>query len=254
MISPQDILQSKTLYDYVYVRVKSELNDFAGFITDETGKKVRLLLNPNWHPTKHANISGEVIAAPSAIHNSEARYAVYAGSPKPKQYRGHEWIEQYIQKTLPRRRKELLKSVKYNCAGWDGEEIVSIVGTKPLVQVGDVVYFHYGSLLNPENFMWREENGDLVYHIHYRLLFCLVRDSKITMLSGYVLVSEINDDKEIFDVGGVKVEGKQHGNFILVEKKEDVKGNKKAKYLTGVVEHIGISYKNDEKYFSLHAW
>ena len=244
MISQTFIQNAKWLSDFVYVRVSSELNDFAGFVKDESGNQVKLVLNPNWHPTQHVNICAEVVAAPDRVYARDSvRYEKPVGSPKPQSYRGHEAISAYVAKLPPKAKVKTIP--RYNCGSYT-PEYQTLKDTVPLIKKGDKVYFHYNSLLQEDNFMYREENGDLVYRIHYMSVFCFVRDSKITMLSGYVLLSSVSELTEKIEVDGHQVSGKKHGNLVLIEKPEDVKGNTKAKYLTGILEHIGMPVADDE--------
>lgn len=255
MISPTDILHAKTLKDFVFVRVPGELNDFAGFVKDEFGNEKAILLGHSDGPgerQRQARIYGEVIAAPDSLTGYDVVLdEKYPGSPKPQQYRGHEFISNYIRNMPPKTplKERLRLAPKYNSSNWTPENI-TLAGHVPEVEVGDRVYFHYNCLLNIENFCWREPDGQLVYQIHYQNMFCAVRQPhayddgllrEIVMLNGYVLVSKVRDLQEEFDVGGAKVSGRMNGKLLLIENEEDVKGNTKAKYLSGILEHVGTS-------------
>lgn len=246
MISRHDILNAQ-LSDYVFVRVKSVLVESVGFITDENGKLIELQLAQNFNPEKEEtikgdkfNISAEVIAAPVRLTNNDSyQYSEYLGCPKPLRYPTHDEIVKKVNALPDYVRKRLTGLTKANKI--DSGDAVTLDGVQPEVKVGDKVYFHFNCLRNKENYAWREENGDLVYKIHYESLFCTVRNQQIIMLNSYVLVSELLENKEKFD----GVEGRKVGDLLVVENKEEVKGNKKAKYLTGILEAIGKSVKDD---------
>lgn len=230
----------KTVADYVLVRVQSELNDFLGVIKDENGNDVKLVLNPNWKPTHHVRICGEVVAVPEYLSGADnPLYEIYPGCPKPTQYRSHDSIEKMMLSVAEKHRSK--KIIPYLC-GRGLPNFQSHFGTSVEVEVGSKVYFHYNCLLTPENFMFQEADGNLVYRIHYSQLFCWIRknEDEICMLNGYVLVTPYFEETEEIDVDGVKIRGKTKGSLVT-------EIGSKPKYLTGIVQHIGKGIGPDSR-------
>lgn len=229
----------KTVADYVLVRVASELNDFLGVIKDENGKDVKLVINPNWQPTRHARICGEVIAVPEYLSGMDSPlYEHYPGSPKPTVYRGHDAINRQMEMTPPKYRTTT--KIPYVCGRYTPQHQTHF-GTPVETKVKDVVYFHYLSLLREENFLYREKEGSLVYRIHYSQIFCFVRDGEMTMLNAFVLVVPYYEESsQKIDVAGQQITGKMKGDLV-------VELGDKPRYLTGMVCHIGEGIGPDKR-------
>lgn len=223
--------------DFIMVRVESTLNTFLGTIKDENGKDVKLIINPNWKPTHHVRICGEVIAVPTYLTGRDnPLYEKYPGSPKPMAYRSHDDINQRLS-VMPKHYRDTAQ-VPYMCGKYV-PDFQTHFGVDPEIKEGDLAYFHYNSLLNEDNFLYQEPSGDLVYLIHYSNLFCYVRQGNIRMLNAYVLVSQYRDEEEQeIKVGGSFIFGKLKGNLVT-------EIGSKPKYLTGIVEHIGAGIGDD---------
>lgn len=227
----------RTVSDYLIVKVKSELNDFLGVIKDEFGNDHELVLDPTWRPTHHARISAEVVAVPEYLSGQDhPLYQKYPGCPTPFGYRSHDTINLQLE-TLPPKYRVTTK-IPYMCGKYI-PEMQTHLGTEVEVKIGDEIYFHYNCLLDPSNFIAREESGDLLYRIHYAQVFCYVRQGEINMINSYVLVSPVfSGDTEQIEVDGQKITAKVK-NGLVVELGE------KPKYLTGVVEYIGKGIGDD---------
>lgn len=229
--------------DFVMVRVSSTLNTFLGVIKDENGKEVKLVVNPDWRPTHHVRICAEVVAVPQYLSGRDnPLYENNPGSPKPVSYRSHDKINEQMEMMPKLYRKTA--NIPYLCGKYV-PDFQTHAGVEPEVPVGSTIYFHYNSLLNTSNYMWSEppgpdqDMGDLIYLIHYSQIFCYVVGGKITMLNGYVLVSEYYDGSpDEIEVNGQKMFGKVQ-NGIVTEIRT------KPKYLTGMVEHIGKGIGKD---------
>ncbi len=227
----------RTISDYVIVRVQSELNDFLGVIKDEHGNDHELVLDPTWRPTHHARISAEVVAVPEYLSGQDhPLYEKYKGCPKPLAYRSHDTIQSQLE-TLPPKYRATTK-IPYIC-GRHVVEMQTHLGVPVEVIPGDEIYFHYNCLLDPSNFIAREDDGNLLYRIHYAQIFCYVREGEINMVNAYVLVSPVFDgDAEAIEVNGQTIIGKVK-NGLITEIGE------KPKYLNGVVEYIGKGIGKD---------
>lgn len=222
----------KVVNDYVMVKVASELNTFAGLIHDEHGNEVQLVLNPNFKPTHHSRICAEVVAVPEYLTGKDnPLYELDPGLPRPLSYRGHEYIHG-IMKNIPLKYQKNHR-VPYNC-GLFTPRFQTHQGLKVEVEPGDKVYFHYNSLLNEENYMYRDADGMLVYKILYSNLFCVIKNHEIKMLNGFILVQEIYDeDVQDIDIGnGVTIKGKMRNNLVMST-------GDKPLYLSGILRHIG---------------
>lgn len=93
---------------------------------------------------------------------------------------------------------------------------------EPEVQVGDKIYFHYNVLMNKENYL--EDNKWFIPYYH---IFCAVRDKKILMIGGWVLVKPIIEKKE------------KEGRFFIPEFSKKKKINN-----FGILKHIGTPMKD----------
>lgn len=223
----------KIVCDYVLVKIDSEFNKYLGVGRDDNGNEVQLLIDSRWRPEQHAKITAEVIAVPGYLSGKDnPYYEKYVGLPRPGTYRGHDQIlKQLLMLPLKYQKKEEGK-VPYRCFGWTPKMQTSY-GIPVEVEVGDKSYFHYGSLINEENYMYRDTDGRMVYKIHYSQLFCVVREGKIIMLNGNVLVDEYaDDDFEDVEVGDHSIRAKVKKGLV-------VQIGEKPKYLTGLLRYIG---------------
>jgi co-chaperonin GroES (HSP10) len=93
---------------------------------------------------------------------------------------------------------------------------------EPDVQVGDKIYFHYNVLMNKENYL--EDNKWFIPYYH---IFCAVRNKKILMIGGWVLVKPIIEKKD------------KQGRFFIPEFSKKKKINN-----FGILKHIGTPLKD----------
>jgi co-chaperonin GroES (HSP10) len=81
----------------------------------------------------------------------------------------------------------------------DGEVVYissKITGEYPLdIKVGDKVYTHH-FLCDPENEV--EVNGELLYQIAYRSIYCVIDNGEIRMIQDYNLIEPIVEDEAEF--------------------------------------------------------
>jgi hypothetical protein len=178
----------QSLSDFVFVSVDSTVND-----TIKVGD-LELKLDTRFHTTQHARVCGEVIAAPTHLTRKQPLYIEYEGSPKYLRHVTGEFVSNLIRNTPKHHRNNPIYTKGYRCGNYEPKLVHE---TEIKVRKGDVVYFHYNSLLNEENF-WCKEETKLIYRIHYAELFCLVRDGEIQMLNGNVFVEEYRKEQHSF--------------------------------------------------------
>lgn len=226
--------------DFVLVKVDSELETFAGMIKDDKGNEIKLILNPNFRPTHHSKISARVISSPRRLSGKDnPLYEIYPGSPRPLSYRGHDYIKSVMDDIPIRYQKNHV--VPYQC-GMFRPKMQTHADVQVDIEPGDTVYFHYNTLLNEQNYLYRDmRDGMLVYRVPYGSIYCRVRKQKITMLNAFVLVSEIYDDEVVdIEVDGRTVKGKMHGNLVASI-------GERPKYLSGILRHIGEGIGPDRR-------
>jgi len=225
--------QINIICDYVMVKIDDEFNRFLGVVTDENGKEHQLLVDSRWRPEHHVKVSAEVIAVPGYLSGKDSPvYEKYPGMPRPRAYRGNDEIQKIINGIAKQYRKLPDKQVPYSCGGYTPKNVTH-QGLDVEVLPGDKVYFHYATLLQEENYMYRDADGRMVYKVQYSQLFCRVRDGQIYMLNGNVLVDEFYDeDLENVEVGDHSIRAKVKSGLV-------VQIGEKPKYLTGVLRYIG---------------
>lgn len=202
---------------------------------DENGETKEIYVDPSFRETHHSRICAEVVTLPQYLSGDTIIYENYPGTPRPLTYRGHDDVLLQIKTLAPKRRRP--ENIHPPVCGTFEPTFTTLKDEPVRIKKGDTVYFHYNVLLTETNFMYREENGQLIYKLHYEQLFCYVRDGKITMLNGYVLVSEyFEDNMEDIVLKDSRFEWKFKGktkNGLVVQIDE------KPKYLVGRLEHIG---------------
>ncbi len=120
------------------------------------------------------------------------------------------------------------------------QEIVRTTHQKVIIQKGDTIYFHYLTV-SPGNYIKREK-GAAIYKVPYESIFCTIRNKKIFMINGNVLVTDVYEK----GYGPVDVEGKD----IMASTKEITRtdGSKvelvtgiadKPQYRKGMIQNIG---------------
>lgn len=225
----------KVEHDYVVVQLPEVMNEFCSELKDENGNVIKLVMNTSYHPTHHVRISAKVIAVPGRLSsNLEPLYEIYPGSPRPLQSRDTDQMQKQLNE-MPAHYRKGNAGLTYLCGGFRPE--FKTFENEPVeVPVGSTIYFHYNSLLKPENYMEKLENGDLLYRIPYTSIFCYVEyeGGPINMVNNYCLVTPYVDEatQEIEMPGGGKIFGRMRGNLVI--SLEESK-----KYLTGVLRHIG---------------
>lgn len=226
---------NNTTANWVLVRVPSEFNNIIGTIKDEHGNEKEIIVDTSFRDTHHSRICAEVIASPTYLNGDTIIYENYPGTPRPLTYRGHDDVLLQVKTLAPKRRRpeNIYPPV---CATFE-PTFTTLLNEPIRIKNGQTVYFHYNVLLNETNYLGRDESGQLVYKVHYSQLFCVVDNGNITMLNGYVLVSEYyEDDTEEIVLRDSRFEWKFKGktkNGLVVQVDE------KPKYLIGRLEHIG---------------
>lgn len=252
------------LSDFVIVAVDSQYNDEV-FLNSDT----RLVINPNWRPTHNARICGRVLNAPEFLTGRDSvLHEKYPGSPRPMIYRGHEEIERRVLSMPKHERKHWHLTTPYRCGSFE-PEYETLNGVDPEIEKDGLVYFHYGTLLDDENYLMRyntDQGNQLIYRVPYSEIFCFVKGGKIKMLNSYVFVSQVIDPRvETIDTGFYKTKGIMKGNLVVSVDANDwvpdssnpddptkkVKKEKHykfgSKYLTGKLEHIGRAVSGDSR-------
>jgi co-chaperonin GroES (HSP10) len=100
------------------------------------------------------------------------------------------------------------------------------------VQVGDVVFFHYLSVINSlKDDRYFIDGESVIYPVLYESLYCLMRNDSVIPLNGYILVAPISKHKE-----------EKIGNIFLPESmlKEEVISK-------GIVRYIGKPLKGERQ-------
>jgi len=226
----------------VLVRIDDEFDRHLGWVKNAEGLDVELIVDPKWRPDHRVKITGEIIASPEYLSGiGSPYYENYPGLPKPMAYRGSEQIAKKLAMMPEHYRKLKDKQVPYSCGGWSPSNQTAF-GVPVETEVGDKAYFHYSTLRSTENFQYREVSGKVVYKVPYESLFCIVRNNRITMLNGNVLVDKyFDDDLEDVEVGDNTIRAKVKAGLV-------VQIGEKPKYLTGVLRHIGKPIGDQTRY------
>lgn len=102
------------------------------------------------------------------------------------------------------------------------------------VQVGDLLYFHFNSIL-PDNRVELNLEDKPYYLINMENIFCIIRNGEFIMYGGRILAEPVYDD-DVEDVGGMKVRKTKSGIISQINVKHNLK---KAK-----LSHIGLPLKS----------
>jgi co-chaperonin GroES (HSP10) len=226
---------TKVPADFVLVRVDSEFNDKLVIKGDDGD--LELKIDTRFRPTHHSRICAEVIAPCDYLSGRDVMYEKHPGLPVGTPYRGHDFIEKKVLQTPRKYRKDI--NIPYRCGSYEAE-FQTLSGIVPDVKNGDIVYHHFNCLLDHENFVGKDGES-LIYKIPYAKIFCRVRDGVITMLNGYIFVSEVwDDDAEDVAVGGFNIKARLKGALVT----ETVV---KPKFGIGKLEHIGEPLGSDAR-------
>lgn len=180
----------------VIVKIKSQF---------KSKTKSGLNFNPIFRKYHNVVYTGEVVGVPSD-YDSMPIYQEYDGHPCPKAYM-----------PKPPFSANMHSPIKF-----------TVADTLMDVEIGDTVYFHYLSIQffeegrKSKSYIYTDEDGFEHHRVGVDQLFCSVREGKINMLLGYVLIEPIMDEK-----GSKKSSG-------LINKVESA-----PRYLQGVVRHAG---------------
>lgn len=122
----------------------------------------------------------------------------------------------------------------------------------PEVQVGDLIYFRPRTLNQRKNCMGalKGEDGKIqkyIYKVPYENILCAVRDNKIIMIGGWVLLSPIYEDWKDLLIPTYYDFTDKEGNKMQRPKKEWIQKKVAPEYDTqrAVVEHIGKPLKGE---------
>lgn len=119
------------------------------------------------------------------------------------------------------------------CFNEDGLEI------EQEVRVGDKIYFHYLITSDEINCVYSN-----TYKVPYHWIFCIVRNGNILPVSGWTLCSQIDEDKENFElveVGGRMMNLSLSGSGLItsIQKKKSIK--------FAELSYIGLPLKGEKK-------
>lgn len=198
----------------VIVKLKGNFNDK---LKGEEGSE--FLLDVSYNPTHHIRTEAEVVGVPEKI-NSNVLTQVYSGSPAYK-----------VHGNAP------IKNLYHYQHKWLFTQDTDFDAIE-----GDVVYFHYNAIdwvnnyteNGRESFLGTDEDGFEYHQVDIETIFCRIRDGKIKMLNGKVLVTQlIEDTEEIQLIDGNTVQGTTSESGLILSLGE------KPKYLEGIVQYIG---------------
>lgn len=106
------------------------------------------------------------------------------------------------------------------------------------IEIGDEVHFHYTAVSQDTRI---EYNGQYYYAVPYEMVWCTVRNNKITMIGGRVFCEEVYpEDVEEIEVDGHKVRVKMNKFGMVTEMNVGYDTNK------AIVKHIGKPLIGDD--------
>lgn len=216
----------KSLKDYVFVQIEGTLYNEDTGVAGHNGKSI--ILDPSYDPQVHVKIRGRVVAIPNKLGKSPINQET-KGLPSYTFGSGFKY----------KRREDIV----------------------PEVEVGDMIYFHFNSLLSDgKNIIDAKKN---IYKIAYENVLAAVRDytdeenddelKEIIMIGGYTMISQDMESWESTLVptpevinGEVMVD--KYNNPIMKPKEEwlMVKLKPEAVYLSGHVLNVGQPLKGDK--------
>lgn len=212
----KEILQSKQLSDYIFIKVTSKHNNTIG--------SLHLSLSPAlvhqgylpegedsdkpFNEEQHVRTCAEVIAVPTFINKRKAKQ-IYEGTPRYLTYMSHEDIASTMDGLHDALRPAYEKVAKqaYRCGNYT--ERYEYYNDKTDIKVGDKIYFPYTTLLDDLNYV--DEDGEFIYYrVPVESIYCYVRDGKITMVNGWIFVESVT--KEIVTKSIILVNNKPQWN------------------------------------------
>ena len=220
----------RSIRDYVFVEVDGTLfNEDSGV----KGHDGNIIIDPSYDPQVHVKICGKVISLPEQMSRQ----------PISQETKG---MPSY----------EMARPFKYKRR----EDIVQEVN------IGDVVYFHFNTLLSDnKNWLYSTENTQ-VFKVAYENIICSVREFKadgkdlkeVVMIGGYCL---IEPDLETWEETLIPTPQLLNGKPLLdkfgkpVMKPKDqwliAKLKPEARYLSGYVLNMGTPLKGDKPTFKI---
>ncbi len=196
------------------IKLKGNFND-----TIKMGNDLDFQIDTSYNPTHHIRIEGEVVGVPERIESNPLTQ-VYAGLPTPKQYA-----------PAP------VRNLYHHAPKWLHTE-----DTEFDLQEGDKVYFHYNAIDFINNYTENDgtsllgiDNDGYEYHqMAIEMAHCYIRDGKLKMLNGKVLVKQLNEEKSKIKLSnGITVDGTISKSGLITSLGD------KPKYLEGVVHYRG---------------
>lgn len=146
----------------------------------------------------HKRLFGTVISVPSTFSKTKVR-AIDPGLPTIKAFVGHDWIQDKVNRGYKNHSNK-----DYYPSTVDEFKFITLADIGKLcdIQVGDTVYFDE-KVTEFENYL-----GELDGKEHFRArideVFCVIRDGKILMQGGWVLVEpEMETWKDITTKSGI---------------------------------------------------
>ncbi len=216
--------------DVIFIKITSEYEDkiegekltldlmsFTKSIVDtETDEEI-------YNSLKHKRVWGEVLAVPERLSSTILSYQKYPGLPQPNRYVSHDMVQLHGTQLL-----------QYDPSLWE-PEYYKYCDIPMDVMPGDKIYYHFLSIEEESRI---KEGGERVYKLPYQSAICIVRDGKITAVSGHCLI------EAIYPEGAVDI-GNNTKGFIS---KSGIVTQIGVKYTMqeGIVRHACKPFKGDE--------
>lgn len=191
----------------VTVKTEKETNDIikSGIIGID-GKPLDLVLDTSYTPLHHAKVDVEItdvgVLKGGHIHNR------YNGSPGYSSGKLHAYPHVFM----------------------------NLEDFNPDIQKGDKVYIHFNQIFDG-NFLWKDEEGMLIYKVIAAMIFCSIRDGEIIPHFGHMLVKPYFEEAEDITYGEGSSEITVKGRLTESGLVKEI--NVKPEYLIGVVHHVG---------------
>lgn len=218
----------RSLRDYVFVEVEGTLfNEDSG----RKGINGNIIIDPSYDPQVHVKISGKAIALPEML----SKHTISQETKGMPSY-------------------EMARPFKYKRR----EDIA------PEVEIGDIVYFHFNTLLSDNKNWLYSTDTTQVFKVAYENIICSVRDfhadgqdlKEVVMIGGYCLIEpdlesweetliptpQLLDGKPMLDKNGNKVL-KPKDQWLIAKLKPE------ARYLSGYVINMGTPLKGEKPKF-----
>lgn len=204
----------------IVIKLNNNFND-----TVKINETTELKIATEYEPKQHIKIDAEVVGIPDT-HKSNILYADYKGSPVPR----------------------TAGSAKLASLYHHVPKFFFADDTEFDVKVGDKAYFHFNgidwisafNMTNRDSHLYTDEHGYEYHQIDIDCVFGRVRNGKLKLVLGNVLVNQLESDTTDIDYMGGKFKGTIENNVITSI-------GAKPKYLEGIVKMIGDGFGPDTR-------